>query len=98
MLLAVLTPPTRLSKTENVSSGSDCVHRNVKIHATRMSATSFSPRPMRVKAVRSETEEELSGTLRPISCPVDFPPVVSSKPERDLATLGLDQATYPLRC
>jgi len=97
-LIALMTPPTRLSRLENVCSGSDGVRCDTKIPSTRVSVASLSPRPMRVKALRSESEEELSGTIRSTSRPIDFPPEVSPKPERDLVTPGLDRATYPLRC
>jgi len=98
VLVAALMPPTRLSKWESVCSGSDYVRRDVKSPSNRVSAASFSPRLMRVKAVRSESEEKQSETARPTSCPIYIPPVVPPKPERDLATPGLDRSTYPLRC
>jgi hypothetical protein len=98
VLVGALMPPTRLSKLESVCSGSGSVRHDVRSSSTRVSVATFSPRSSRVKAVRSESEEELCETARPTSCPIDIPPVVPPKPERDLATPGLDRATYPLRC
>lgn len=98
VLVAALMPPTRLSKLENVCSGSDSVRRDVKSPSNRVSAASFSSRLIRVKAVRSESEEKQSETARPTCCPIYIPPDIPPKPERDLATPGLDRSTYPMRC
>ena len=101
LVLAVMTSPMRPAK----SAGSYCFnHQRRDFDVTsahscpRLASALADSRPVQVKALPSEREEELSWTTRPACRVFDFPPALSPKPERDLVAIGLDRAMHPLRC
>ena len=103
LLVAVTTSPLRPARQGWGSSCANGIRRNFGVSATTSThvfARSFSPRTVSIKvvAVENETEEELSTTTHAASHPIDPSQAPSSKPERDLATFGLDRVTHPLRC
>ena len=101
LLLAVMTSPIRPSSAAGGYPRPDCLRRNFAIpptHSTRLSVTSVTSLSGRVKALRSESEEEVSRTASPPCSPFDSPPPPVSFPLGDLTAFVLIRSTRPLRC
>jgi hypothetical protein len=102
LLVAVIISPIRPARSVGGSSHPVHLRHNFAgptTHTPRHAVTSVTPRPVRVKALPSENEEEeLSETTWSACCPFDPPPDPSSKPGQALAAFGPDRVTHPLRC
>lgn len=105
LLAAVIGSPMRPSRsyTEINRARSNRLGRILPLPVTKSAglyATMVAERPVQVKAVVLENnEEELNGTTHPSGCFLHLPPDSSSPgSERDLAQFGRSRELHPLRC
>ncbi len=67
-------------------------------HHSRVSVSSVPSSPVRMKALSSESEEELHGTISPVCYCTAFNLTPSPKHDRHLKAFGLNRDHHPLRC
>jgi hypothetical protein len=98
LLAGVMASPIRLSSPTSVIDCLRCNFAIPKTTSTRIAVTSVVSRPVLVKGLPAENEEELSRTTPPDWYNIDQSPTLALRPEWVLATPGSDEVFHPLRC
>jgi len=102
LVVAMVTSPIQSSWSSGGSSPAPVhLQRNAHLpptHSTLPSSKSLAERQVRVKALPSETEEDLIRVARTASWHLDLPLISAPTHEWDLASSGPHGAIHPLRC
>jgi hypothetical protein len=100
-LLVSTVSPTRPFGVSTCSGRDFCLSRGIAApsnHAVRLSATWMTARPERIKAIPSETGEELGRTVYQSGCVCDLPTSSSPQPLRYQSRTNSFRTSSLLRC